>query len=247
MPKGRERVKTGVDELDKMLDGGLIAGSSILIQGAAGVGKTTLGLQFLHEGATRFNEPGLFITFEEFPAALYRDAEALGWDLRDLEKQRKLRIMFTSPEIFLTGLQSSGSQITDVIQEYGVQRAVLDSVSLFRQVTDDPVRLRDIYSNLINGLKRERLTSMLTSEDRGQTLSVHEYGKLGFVVDGIILMRYVEVKSAMQKAITILKMRGVHHERSIRRFEIAPGGIKIKEPFAGLEGILTGTSHTSGR
>ena len=86
MTKSGERVKTGIAELDAMLGGGLLPGSCVLVQGAPGVGKTVMGLQFLVEGATRFNEPGLLITFEEFPASLYRDAESLGWDLRELEK-----------------------------------------------------------------------------------------------------------------------------------------------------------------
>jgi len=243
MPKNSERVKTGIAELDRMLDGGLLAGTNILIQGAPGVGKTTLGLQFLYEGAAQYGEPGLFITFEEFPATLYRDAKSLGWDLRALEDQQKLRIVFTSPEVLLASLQSTDSPITDLIQGWNMKRAVLDTVTVFRHVTADAARLRDIYNNLVNGLKRERLTSMLTCEDRIQKVSLQEQGKLGFIADGIILMRYVEINSAMQKAITILKMRGINHERGIRRFEIGVGGISIKEPFPNLEGILSGNSH----
>ncbi len=247
MPKSVNRVPSGVPELDKMLDGGFLPGTSILIQGAPGVGKTTLGLQFLYEGATRYGETGLFITFEEFPAALYRDALSLGWNLRALEEQQRLRIVFTSPEVLLAGLQATDSPITDLIQGWNIKRAVLDTVTAFQHVTDDPVRLRDVYNNLVNGLKREGLTSLLTCEDHVQSVSLYEQGKLGFVADGIILMRYVEVNSAMQKAITILKMRGVNHERSIRRVEITPGGIQIKEPFPNLEGILTGNSHQRSR
>jgi circadian clock protein KaiC len=245
MSRALERAKTGIDELDRMLDGGLIAGSSILVQGAPGVGKTTLGLQFLYEGATRFDESGALITFEEFPSSLYRDAEALGWDMRDLERKKRLQILFTSPEVFLAGLQSTESPIIDIIQGWNVKRVVLDSVTMFRRVTEDALRLRDIYNSLINGLKRERVTSMLTSEDRMQMVSLQDQGKLGFVVDGIILMRYVEVRSTMQRALTILKMRGINHDRSIRRFEITSGGIKVREPFVGLEGILSGSSHTT--
>jgi circadian clock protein KaiC len=247
MPKALTRVPSGIPELDKMLDGGFIRGTSVLIQGAPGVGKTTLGLQYLYEGATRYGESGLFITFEEFPAALYRDAASLGWNLRALEEQQRLRIVFTSPEVLLAGLQNAESPITDLIQGWNIKRAALDTVSSFRNVTDDPVRLRDIYNHLVNGLKREGLTSLLSCEDRMQTVSLYGQGKLGFVADGIILMRYVEVNSAMQKAITILKMRGINHERSIRRMEIGPGGIQIKEPFNDLEGILTGNSHQRSR
>ena len=240
-----ERVRTGIDELDKMLSGGLIRGTTILVQGAPGVGKTTLGLQFLYEGVTKYDEPGLLVTFEEFPASLYRDGEAIGWDLHGLEQQGKLRVVFTSPEIFLASLQATSSPITDLIQDWNVKRVVLDSVTMFRRVTSNPVQLRETYNHLINGLKRERLTCMLTSEDQIQTVSLRQQGMLGFIVDGVILMRYVEVSSAMQKAMTILKMRGIDHDRMIHRFTIEQGGVKIKEPFEGLEGLLSGSSHSS--
>jgi circadian clock protein KaiC len=217
------------------------------LQGAPGVGKTTLGLQYLYEGATRYNEPGLLITFEEFPASLYRDAESYGWNLRELEAQRKLRLVFTSPEILLASLQATTSPITDLLQDWNIKRVVLDSVTMFRRVTSDPVELRDIYNHLINGLKRERLTSILTSEDQMQAVSLRQQGMLGFIVDGVILMRYVEVNSAMQKAITVLKMRGINHDRMIHRFVTEKNGIKIMEPFTGLEGLLSGSSHSRGK
>ncbi len=245
MSKSAERVKTGIDRLDAMLDGGVPAGSSVLIQGAPGVGKTTFGLQFLYEGAIRYHEPGLFVTFEEFPVSLYRDAQAMGWDFKELERQRRVRVVFTSPEIFLAGLQAPESLIAEFIQDWNVRRAVIDSVSLFKRVTTDPVRLREVYHHLVNGLKREGITSFLTVEDRMQGMTLEEEGRLGYVVDGIILLRYVEVESAMQRALTILKMRGVNHDRGIYRFSIGAGGIQIHERFTNLEGILSGTSYHS--
>lgn len=245
MSKSAERVKTGIDRLDAMLDGGVPAGSSVLIQGAPGVGKTTFGLQFLYEGAIRYHEPGLFVTFEEFPVSLYRDAQALGWDFKELERQRRVRVVFTSPEIFLAGLQAPESLIAEFIQDWNVRRAVIDSVSLFKRVTTDPVRLREVYHHLVNGLRREGITSFLTVEDRMHGMTLEEEGRLGYVVDGIILLRYVEVESAMQRALTILKMRGVNHDRGIYRFSIGAGGIQIHERFTNLEGILSGTSYHS--
>ena len=77
-----DRTSTGIMGLDEMLRGGLPSGSTVLIQGAPGVGKTTFGLQFLYHGATKANEAGLLVTFEEFPESIYRDALNLGWDLR---------------------------------------------------------------------------------------------------------------------------------------------------------------------
>ena len=97
-----KRVTTGIKGLDEMLGGGFLPGSGVLVRGAPGIGKTSLALPFLIHGATKHNEPGLLITFEEFPSSFYRDAEALGWDLRGIEADGKLHLMFTSPEVFLS-------------------------------------------------------------------------------------------------------------------------------------------------
>ena len=82
-----ERVKTGIEGLDKMLNGGFLPQTANLIEGAPGTGKTTLGMQFIYSGITRYNEPGVILTFEEFPQQYYRDAASLGWDFKKLERE----------------------------------------------------------------------------------------------------------------------------------------------------------------
>jgi len=234
-----KRVRTGVSGLDEMLHGGFLEGSAVLLQGAPGTGKTTLGLQFLYTGIVEEDEPGLLITFEEFPYSLLRDAQSHQWDLRALEEANKLRIIFTSPNILLSSLQSPSSPLNRTIMNWGVRRVVLDSVSHFARITRDTQRLRDIYTSVVNGLKREGITSILTSES-GTTQLNPEQDKLSYVVDVILMMRYVEVSSAIERALLILKMRGSAHEQGIRRYEIKSGGIHVTDKFEGLQGLLTG-------
>jgi circadian clock protein KaiC len=106
------------------------------------------------------------------------------------------------------------------------------------------VELRQIYNSLVNGLKREGITSFLIDESaRLLGAHYHRTGALPFLADAIILMRYVEVDSAMQRAMAILKMRGSSHGREIRGFSIGEGGIQVGEPFSGQEGILSGSPH----
>jgi len=239
----RGRVTTGIPGLDSMLGGGLVEGSAVLISGAPGVGKTTLGLQYLVSGAKQ-EEPGLLVTFEEFPATLVRDARSLGWDLRALEGEGKLRLLFTSPEVFLKSLQALDSPLSETIRSMAPRRAVLDSVAHFHRLTADPIELRHIYNTLVNGLKREGMTSLFLDEaTRLLGAPYRTVGALPFLVDTILLMRYVELDSAMQRAIAILKMRGSAHAREIRRFSIGQHGIEIGEPFSGREGILSGSAH----
>ncbi|MCR4406382.1 MAG: ATPase [Anaerolineae bacterium] len=236
-----ERIKTGITGLDEMLNGGFLPGSAVLVEGAPGTGKTTLGIQFLYNGAAVFDEPGLLISFEEFPYALYRDAESHGWDLRKLEEEQKLRVIFTSPQVFLSSLQSPVSPLNRTILEWNVRRIVLDSVTHFTRLTRNPKELREIYTMVINGLRREKITSILTSEGNTLGLRASDQSRLAFVVDAILLMRYVEIESAMQRAIIVLKMRGSDHDKEIRSFEIRQGGMVVTGRFEGREGLLTGS------
>jgi circadian clock protein KaiC len=242
-----KRVRTGVKGLDDVLHGGFIEGSAVLLQGAPGTGKTTLGLQYLHTGVVQEDEPGLLVTFEEFPYSLYRDAQAHGWDLRALEEANKLRIIFTSPQILLSSLQSPTSPLNRTIIEWNVRRVVLDSITHFTRMTRDPHELRNVYNSVINAFKREGITSLLLSESSSHKL-YSDKGRLAYVVDTIMMMRYVEVDSAMQRALLVLKMRGSQHSKNIYRFGIEQEGIVVKEQFQNMHGVLTGMpTHLSSR
>ena len=239
----QERVRTGIPGLDEMLGGGFLPGSAILVRGAPGTGKTSLGMQFLIHGATRERETGLLISFEEFPASLYRDAASLGWDLEPLEREGKLHILFTSPEVFLTGLEMPDSPLNRLLRERDIRRVVLDSISHFNRLTADPLELRHIYTRVINGLRREGVTSLLLGEETRRDATRTDKGGLSFVVDTVLLLRYVEVESTIKRAIVILKMRGSDHDKRIRQYEIRRGGLVIGEAFEGRRGLLNGIAY----
>jgi circadian clock protein KaiC len=244
MPK-EQRVATGVPGLDEMLAGGFVPGSAVLVRGAPGCGKTSLGLQYLVHGAHN-NQPGLLISFEEFPSSIHRDAESFGWNLTELEEDGRLHLLFTSPQVLLDSLSSPNSSLSRLMLEGGIQRVVLDSVTHFTRLTDDSTKLRNYYNAVINGLKREGVTSLLLGEENRSPRPQQEKGKLSFVVDAILLLRYVEVESAMQRAIVVLKMRGSDHVKDIRRVEIRKDGMYITDVFEGRESILSGISHRTG-
>jgi hypothetical protein len=126
MPK-ETRVATGVAGLDEMLSGGFVPGTAILLRGAPGCGKTSLSLQYLIHGALN-NEPGLFISFEEFPTSIHRDAESLGWNLAELEETGQLHLMFTSPQVLLESLASHTSALSRLMLEGGI-RGGRDSIT----------------------------------------------------------------------------------------------------------------------
>ena len=242
----RPRVESGITGLDKMLSGGFIPGTANLVRGAPGTGKTVLGLQYLLQGVAR-GEPGLLISFEEFPQALQSDAQELGWDLKPWQEQGLLHLYFTSPQVLLKSLESPTGPLSELFIEKNIKRVVLDSVTHFTRLTNDQQDLRGIYNRLINALKREGVTALLLAEEGRTELQRIERGSLSFVVDTIILMRYVEVESAIQRAIAVVKMRGSDHVKEIRRYEIRQGGIVVTGPFENRESILTGISHRVSR
>jgi circadian clock protein KaiC len=237
------RLSLGSNGLDNLVGGGLLKGSANLVSGAPGVGKTTLGLQFLKAGIAA-NQPGLLVSFEEFPASLIRDAYQLGWDLKAMEKEGLFRILFTSPEVFLGSLKSPDSPLNEMLRTLSPERIVIDSSAHFQRLTTDPLELRDIYNTLVNALKREGMTSLLLDE-AVNVMDVQQgrMASLPFVVDTVILMRYVEIDSAMQRAIAVMKMRGSNHQKEICGFKIQKGGLHVGDPFTGREGILTGVTR----
>jgi len=238
-----KRVSTGIKGLDEMLNGGLLPGSTVLVRGAPGTGKTSLALQFLLHGAMKQNEPGLLISFEEFPSSLHRDAESLGWSLKEAERSGKLHLMFTSPEVFLASLESPDSRLNQLILNANIRRLVLDSVSHFDRLTSDMQALRRIYTSVANGLRREGITAILLGEESQADYRRAFKGGLSFIVDTIIMLRYVEIESAMQRAIVVLKMRGSNHAKEIRRYEIDAGGLTILDAFEGRQGLLSGIPY----
>ena len=236
-----ERVKTGVKGLDEMLGGGFLRDTANLIEGAPGTGKTTLGMQFIYNGIVQADEPGLIITFEEFPQQYYRDAAAFGWDFKELEKKGLLKIIMTSPEVSRMDIESVGGMIETYIAQMGARRVVVDSMTHFTRLTQDPIDLRGIEFNFINALKREGLTSILTRESPVLLGESPQDDNLGFVVDSYLMLRYVEIESAIRKALLVLKMRGSDHAKDIRQFDVTDRGIEVQSKFEGQEGILSGS------
>jgi circadian clock protein KaiC len=237
-----ERVKTGIPGLDEMLWGGLLPQTANLVEGAPGTGKTTLGMQFIYHGIVACDEPGLVLTFEEFPHQYYSDANSFGWDFRQMEQEDKLRVVMTSPEVSMADLEQVGGRIESMVQEIGAKRILVDSLSHFERLSKDPAHLRSIVYGFVNALKREGLTAILTRE------SVALLGEgggtddaLAFLVDSYVLLRYVEIESTIHKALLVLKMRGSNHDKGIREYEITPRGIEVRAPFEGREGIMSGS------
>ena len=237
-----ERVATGIPGLDEILCGGFLPQTANLVEGAPGTGKTTLGMQFIYHGIAVCGEPGLILTFEEFPQQYYDDAASFGWDFRQMEREGKLRVVMTSPEVSKIDLEQVGGRIEGLVQEVGAKRVLVDSLSHFERLCESPAELRAVVYGFVNALKREGLTAVLTRESMallGEAEGADD--ALAFLVDSYTLLRYVEIESAVRKALLVLKMRGSNHDKGIRQFDITSRGIEVSTPFEGREGIMSGS------
>lgn len=239
-----DRVKTGIPGFDDMLGGGYLPTTANLVEGAPGTGKSTLGMQFIYNGITRCDEPGLILTFEEFPRQYLHDAAAFGWDFAALEAAGKLRVVMTSPEVTFTDLQQVGGRLEAMARQIGARRVLVDSLSHFERVAPNPLALRALVFGFVNALKRESLTALLTRESPAILGDVGEGEEdIAFVVDSYTLLRYVEIDSAVHKALLVLKLRGSAHATDIRQFRIGPRGLEVQTKFANQQGILSGHPH----
>src|SRR5471032_1600873 len=123
-------IQTGIYGLDKIFFGGILKGNVIVVEGAAGVGKTLLGVEFIYRGIIEHDEPGVIVFFETSPKKLIRDAKSFGWDLDELQQQNKLKIIFTSPKVLDQELRSPDSLLLETAAEIGAQRIFIDGLSL---------------------------------------------------------------------------------------------------------------------
>lgn len=222
-----------------------MTGDAILVAGSAGTGKTTLGLQFLVNGAMEFQENGVFLTFEQLPEKIYRDAANYGWNLNKLEEEDKLRVVCTPPDLLL-----KEGKIDEIVgpplEETRAKRFVVDSISHLELYIPERVVRKEAY-RLANYLRTRGLTTLLTSEVHevmGTSLTITGSG-VSFLVDAIVLLRYGEIESSIRRALAIMKMRGRDHDKKLREYEITGTGLRVLAPFTELEGVLSGSPRKS--
>jgi circadian clock protein KaiC len=235
------RTPFGIKTLDDMMSGGVVRGSATVVEGAPGTGKTTLGMQFIVNGIEQHQEPGLILTFEEFPSQYYHDALNFGWDLKKYEKQGMLRVIFAEPTSVIKGLADLGGGIENVIDEMGIKRCLVDSLTHFEYTVDDADALRVAEFEFISALKREGVTALLLRENGNLLGDTRSLSQAPFIADNYVLLRYVEIDSAISKAILVLKMRGSQHEKAIRQFAVTARGIELMDKFQGRRGVMSGS------
>ncbi|MCX7018808.1 MAG: ATPase domain-containing protein [bacterium] len=227
MPK---MMKTGIEGLDRVLCGGLLHHNSVLVKGAPGCGKTTLGIQTVYNGAVMFDEPGVIVLFEQFPQQLYRDLMSYDWDIEKLVRENKLRVIFSSPDQVVAPdkMRESPlvSQIHDAAMEIGAIRILIDSITHILNLASDTRHAREMLLRFINALKSIGLTPIMTAEaeNRLGAIGIDEY-----LCDCVLLLssEASKDKTFHVRELTIRKTRGHDHLRGRHLFKLSRAGIEV--------------------
>jgi circadian clock protein KaiC len=225
------KTPTGINGLDEITHGGFPAGRPILICGSAGCGKTLFAMQFLVKGITDYNEPGVFMSFEESAQDLAQNVSSLGFDLEKLKAENKLRIDYVRierSEIEETGEYDLGGlfiRLNHAIDSIGAKRVVLDTIeSLFGGMEDLAV-LRSEIRRLFQWLKEKGVTAIITGE-RGEK-SLTRQGLEEYISDCVILLDFRVIDQLATRRLRIVKYRGTTHGTNEYPFLIDEDGISV--------------------
>jgi circadian clock protein KaiC len=246
--RGRRRLSLGIPELDKMMNGGILAGDSLLIAGPSGTGKSVLASQFVAAGLAR-GEPAVMALFEERPLGYTNRADTLGLKLGAAQKSGKLECLYLRP------LDLSVDQITqeilDAVDRVGAKRLVIDSLVGFEMALAPGFRddFRESLYRMIVALTGAGVTILTTVEveDSFTALQFSHY-TVSFLTDDILRLRYVEIDGQLRKVLVVIKMRGGNHSKNIREYVITEKGVVVIHPRStDYEGLTTGIPTRTGR
>ena len=237
-----EYISSGVPRLDTMLNGnGFYRGSSILVSGTAGTGKSTLGAHFVQAACTR-GERVLVFAFEESQDQIIRNMRSIGIDLEKFVKKGLLRFHTSRPSAW--GLEVHLAMIQKAISEYEPAVVVVDPVTNFLAVGDE-AETKAMLTRLIDFLKLRQITAMFTSlTSASAEIEDSEVG-VSSLMDAWLLVKNVESNGERNRGLYILKARGIAHSNQVREFLVTEHGIELIDAYIGAEGVLMGSARSS--
>jgi KaiC/GvpD/RAD55 family RecA-like ATPase len=221
-----KRIPTGIPGLDEAIENGFKKNSVVLVGGCAGSGKTIFAMQFLINGALRFNEPGIYITFEEHKDDVYENMLRFGWDLEELEKQGKFAFLRYTPEQVGKVLKTGGGIIRDLVDEIKAKRIVIDSISAFTLLHENELAKREACLDLFKVLRKWKCTTLVVGQYYAAERR-HESTAVEFEVDGILWLYNIKKANIRTRAIEVFKMRGTKHAAKIFPFQITDSGLVV--------------------
>ena len=234
----RERLTSGIRALDVLLGGGVERGTSTLITGAAGTGKSSMSAQFVHTAAERGEKAAMFI-FDESSHTLLSRAAELNIDLRRHIKAGRVNIRQVDPAELSPG--ELIHSIRTSVEQQGASIVVLDSLNGYLNAMPGERHLIIQLHEVLTYLGQAGVATLMISAHQGLIGSTMiSPVDVSYLADAVILMRYFEAEGEVRQAISVVKKRGSAHERSIREFHMRNGQIEVGEPLRDFRGVLTG-------
>lgn len=222
---GPLRAKTGIVDLDKMLGEGIPLGSSFLVSGVAGTGKTLMSLEFIYRGAKEFNEKGIFFSFEETRERLITTCHSMGWDMEEQIQNGNIEIVFVPQTEIL--VEKHLEMMKDRIQLMGAKRIVVDSASVFVHKIVDPQAVREKIFQLATLVQMAQGIGFFATDIHYGANQISRFGVEETVVDGIILVTSSEIGVQRERFIEVYKLRNTAHASGRHKISIGPGGMKL--------------------
>jgi len=237
-----EPISTGIDELDKLLHGGIEKGTVTIISGPTGVGKTNFGIQFAKEAASR-GERSVIYTFEESAEVLSKRSESIGVPVQAMLESGNLKILSVEPLSYSP--DEFASIVRQDVEENDTNIVIIDSVGGYGLSVREENTLERLHSLAVY-LQNMGVTTLLIHETANITGQFETTGmNASYLADNIIFLRYLELNGELRKAIGVLKKRMSDFERTIREFDITKDGLKVGGKLTKLRGILTGLPEST--
>ncbi|HWJ37514.1 MAG TPA: ATPase domain-containing protein [Sphingomicrobium sp.] len=237
-PKVWKQAQSGIATLDQLVGGGLDYGTSTLIIGPSGTGKSTLGLRYVHQAMAR-GEKALVISFDETQAIFERRASGLGMDTAPFAKDGRFTFRQVDPA------ELSPGELTGIIREYveneGVSVVVLDSLSGYQQAMPEEQFLLLQMHEILTYLNQQNVLTFLILTQAGMIGNMQNPLDLTYLSDSVLMLRYFETDGEIRRALSVMKKRTGVHEPTIREFRIGDGGVQVGPALKGFRGVLSGT------
>lgn len=238
----RKRISTGIPRLDTMLSGkGYFRGSTVLVSGTAGTGKTSIASQFVEQACKR-GERVLFFTFEESASQLVRNMRSIGINLDPWVRKGLLKFHATRPTNY--GLETHLTTSIKLINMFDPKVVVLDPINAF--VTgQNQTDVKTMLLRLVDFLKMKQITAFFTSlTSTGDSLETTDV-YISSLIDTWLLLRDIEIGGERNKGLYVLKSRGMAHSNQIREFRLTNHGVELLDVYVGADGVLTGSARLS--
>jgi circadian clock protein KaiC len=235
-----ETVGTGSAQFDALLGGGVDRGTSTLLIGAAGTGKSSLATMCMVASAARGERCALF-TFDESVRALLKRSRGIGFDIEDCIARGLATVESIDPAEMSPG--EFVHRIRRAVEVNDARMVIIDSLNGYLQAMPEDRFLTAQLHELLTYLAHHGVVSILISAQQGLIGQMTNLVDVSYLADSVVLLRYFEARGEVQQAISVLKKRTGAHERTIRPMRIGPGGLEIGEPLTELRGVLTGVPH----